>query len=263
MEKKKKNIAEVAVKKEKKDVWAGAQSLMKKPTTQAQAMERNLILMTAKALNVSPFGVNILGNLPYINKLGLKEKHEEYEINNKIEYNWIQYAKDDKEKAICAARVVGKCDWVIGECSPSTIKMTTLTGYQNHMAQTRARNRAILEAYGTKIHEEMMNNIQKMVSKKEITESEAANIGNAVTSSSEEMVPDKNQKALPVINQEAPNQSNFLDQLRKEVYKAGAKTPKEAVDLINKKTGLKLSDLKLSEKHASIVLEQWLNSNKK
>lgn len=57
--------------------------------------------------------------------------------------------------------------------------------------------------------------------------------------------------------------TNYLNQLKQEVYKAGAKNTKEAVGLINKKTGLTLKDMNLSEKHASIVLEQWLNSNKK
>lgn len=54
------------------------------------------------------------------------------------------------------------------------------------------------------------------------------------------------------------SQTNFKEQLKVEVFKLGAKTEKEAVDIINKKTGLKLTDLKLTEKHAEMVLFQFL-----
>jgi len=265
--KKKKTTAIKVV--EKKEIWAGAQSLMTKPTNEKQNIERNLIILTAKALNISPFGVNILGNLPYTNKLGLAEKKDQYNKGAKVEYRWIQYAKDDKEKAICEARLTDKekplCDWITGECSPATMKMSTLAGYQNHMAQTRAHNRAIYETYRTRIHEEMMANIQRMLKAKEVSEEEASQIGNAAASSSEEIVLDKNikSKSLPLpMGKSNTVPTNFLDQLRKQVYKAGAKTEKEALEIINKKTGLKLTDLKITEKHASLVLEKFLTSKK-
>ena len=57
---------------------------------------------------------------------------------------------------------------------------------------------------------------------------------------------------------ETKTPTNYLEQLKTEVYKAGAKTAKEAVEIINKKTGLKLTDLKLTEKHAEIVLFNYL-----
>jgi hypothetical protein len=77
-------------------------------------------------------------------------------------------ALNDTDKAICKARVIDRhtkepvADWVIGECSPATTKMKTLAGYQNHMAQTRAHNRAVEEAYGMQIHEETLENLGKL-----------------------------------------------------------------------------------------------------
>lgn len=264
--KKLKKTTAIAV-KEKKAIWASAQSLMQKPrdkTPEQWQYEKNLIMTASKALNISPFGVNILANLPYINKLGLKEKQEQYNRGARLIYNWIQRAKDDSEKAICDAKVVigtkDLCDWITGECSPSTIKMGTLKGYQNHMAQTRARNRAILETYGVKIHKEMMTNIQKMIKGKEVSEEQASRIGGAITTSVEEIVLDKTTKPAALLPQAKSNATNYLEQLRAEVYKAGAKNAKEAIEVINKKTGLKLKDLELTEKHAQIVLFTYLNA---
>lgn len=54
------------------------------------------------------------------------------------------------------------------------------------------------------------------------------------------------------------NATNFLEQLKAEAYKAGAKNEKEALSLINKKSGLKITSLKMSEKHAEIVLKAYL-----
>ncbi len=177
---------------DKKLVWAGAKKLLGKADNAKEAKEKNMILLASKVLNVSPFGVNILGSLPYINKLGLKQKTKQYNPNSKFIYEWIKTSKDDEDKAICSCKIVdgkGKdiTDWIIGECSPASMKMGTLKGYQNHMAQTRARNRAILEAYGERIHEEMMANIEKLSKKQEITTQEAANIGDATVTSVEEV----------------------------------------------------------------------------
>jgi hypothetical protein len=148
--------------------------------------------------------------------------------------------------------------------------MSTLKGYQNHMAQTRARNRAILETYGVKIHEEMMTNIQKMIGKKEVTEEVAGQIGGAITTSVEEAVIDKNNKpekiTTPLKSSVKSNATNYLEQLKAEVYKAsGMKkdlTEEEAIKIVNTRTGLKLKDLKLTEKHAQIVLFTWLDQKK-
>lgn len=156
-----------------------------------QEKEVKIIRMVSKALSISPLGVNILGLNPYINKLGLDEKARQYAPKVEYKYNWVQIAKDDTEKAICQCKlVVGEkdlCDWVLGECSPASVKMGTLKGYQNHMAQTRARNRAIYETFGSRMHEELLVSVMGMVEQKESSPKDAQRLIGAVSSSAEEM----------------------------------------------------------------------------
>lgn len=56
------------------------------------------------------------------------------------------------------------------------------------------------------------------------------------------------------------NATTYLEQLKAEVFGAGAKDEKTAVKIINERTGLKLTDFKITEKHAKSVLFQFLNS---
>jgi hypothetical protein len=194
----------------KKEVWLGSQSLMGSVVPNSkESKERALVNMTARVLDVSPFGVNILGNLPYINELGLKQKNEYYgKGKNQFKYNWVKRAMDDAEKAICECKIVvgdkDITDWITGECSPSTMKMGTLKGYQNHMAQTRARNRAIKEAYGVNIHEDMMANIERLYGNKSISEKQKDALeyhaGKATSTSMEEIELEKNAKFTPINN---------------------------------------------------------------
>lgn len=181
------------VKKQKQALsFAGASTLIGSPQTQKEVNERKVIVLAAKALAISPFGVNILGSLPYINNKGLKEKMSAYASEAFVEYDWVQYAKDDTEKAICKARVVKGskplCGWVVGECSPKTIKMGTLAGYQNHLAQTRAENRAMEAAFGTRIRKELFENIARLLGNKETDESTANKVMTAANTTAEEAV---------------------------------------------------------------------------
>lgn len=247
----KKKAKALAKTKEKELVWAGAKSLLGKPKDAKEDYERKIILLTAKVLGVSPFGVNILGSLPYINKLGLAEKQVQYNPKATRAYNWIQFSKDDTDKAICQCKIVIKggpdlCDWIVGECSPSTMKMGTLKGYQNHMAQTRARNRAILEVFGVRIHEEMMGNIQKMVQKEQITKEQATTMTNAVATSVEEIEPGK--KKTQIITSMASNAGKILagEKEKKDIEsycrELGADDPNKAYDLIKKLTGISFNE---------------------
>lgn len=209
-----------------KAVWGGAQQLMNKPATDAEGRSRQLILLASRALRVSPFGVNILGDVPYINKLGLMQKAKDYKPAVSFLYNWIRYAEDDNAKAICACKVVeGKrelSDWVIGECSPSSMKMSTLKGYQNHMAQTRARNRAILEVFGYKIHEDMMENIKRLTEAGAMTERQARLMEGAAASTAEEVNVDVVQ-----IRTEKAKTSVEVSKLLEYAVKCGAKPGQE------------------------------------
>jgi len=243
----------------KKAIWLGAQRLMNKPQTPQEIKERNLILVTAKVLGVSPFGVNILGNIPYINKLGLTQKAKEYKPNIQFKYNWVKYANDDTEKAICACKLVEEdkdlTDWVIGECSPSTQKMGTLKGYQNHMAQTRARNRAILEAFGVKIHEEMLANITKLYEQKQITDQEAQVIGSAAIVSAEEI--DEADKQKPLFSDDKDFNELFANELFALARQYGAKVGQEK-QFIEAKIGHNLDLNHPTKKYISMMKAQFL-----
>lgn len=263
MAKKNKTTKAITTKKdEKKLLWLGGQRLMQKPMTQKETSERKLIIMTAKVLGVSPFGVNILGNLPYINHIGLEEKAKQYGGENlQFKYAWIKYSQDDTDKAICQCKVMKDnkdlTDWIVGECSPSSMKMGTLKGYQNHMAQTRARNRAIQEAFGIKIHEEMLQNIEKLYQQKQITEKEADKMSVATTTSVEEM------------NQETPQPQTSLfagDGELKGLYKLaremGAENGKER-QFIQETTGIVPDWENLTRKQISILKTSLLSKEVK
>lgn len=149
-------------------MWAGGNKLLEKSTNKDVQKEKNAILVMSNMLGVSPFGVNILGGVAYLNKLGRSQKLDQYSKGKfMVEYNWIQRALSDTDKAICDARIVDKATgvpqspWMTGESSPASMKMGTLAGYQNHLAQTRAHNRAIEEMYGVEIHQEMLENLGK------------------------------------------------------------------------------------------------------
>lgn len=232
----KKQITKAVAKKEnskKQEIWAGAQHLMgRTPEGTKEMRERRLILLTAKVLGVSPFGVNILGSVPYINKLGLMQKAKEYEPEVKFAYNFIQLAKDDAEKAIVSCMLKDHddkpmTDWIMGECSPSSMKMGTLKGYQNHMAQTRARNRAILEAFGARIHEDMMEKIQQQYLNGKITEEQKDKVimemGPAGTASAEEIQEEKKgQGTLDSIVDSAELWKDIMELARKNGARAGS-----------------------------------------
>ena len=69
-------------------------------------------------------------------------------------------------------------------------------------------------------------------------------------------------KPTTVIQSEEPSKTNYLENLKKAVYKAGAKTEAEAVKIINERTGLVLKDFNITEKNAQLVLFAFLNEKK-
>lgn len=202
----KKTVTRAVAKARKKSlVWAGAKLLIGKAKDAKAEQDRQLINMVAEVLEVSPFGINILGNQPYINNLGLKQKKEKYGPKTQFEYEWVQIAIDDKMKSVVKVRIVDKegealMPYIIAECSNQTMSMSTLYGYQNHMSQTRGENRAVKYLWGVKIHEDMLIEIGKRI---ERTSNEAdkkllSKVAGAVTVSAEEMPP----ATRPVENEE-------------------------------------------------------------
>ena len=272
MEKSKKNKTKVKSKSKalvkkttkRKLLWLGAQHLMGTPKDAQEKRERDIILLTSKILKISPFGINILGNLPYINKLGLVQKAKEYASKVRFVYRWIHHSRDDSDKAICECKLMtgskNLTDWITGECSPSSTKMSTLKGYQNHMAQTRAKNRAIYEAFGERMHREMMSNIEKAYSRKTITPVEIKDMGGAVSVSAEE-IQEKKKRGQKEQIIKSETKGSKIEEL-KTMLKGNTDIQKKA-DL-KKRTGIVLmKGFEMTDTHAGLLVATLLNNETK
>ena len=216
--------------------------MLEKTSDKREEVAKQTVFLVARALQISPFGVNVLGGVPYINKIGLTQKAKKYSSTVRYEFDWVKVAMDDLEKAICKCRVMdgetALTDWVLGECSPSSMHMGTLKGYQNHMAQTRAKNRAIIEAFGVKMHEDMLIGIDKLIGSGHATEEQKALAGRAVSTSVEE-VGAPNVPAAPV----APKAINLL---KASTWMYGA-TKGNELAFIEEKLGRKIALAGLSD----------------
>lgn len=193
MNKRKITLKKVVNKKNNDLMFAGAGDLMKKSESEQHQKKKGYILAIAKILNISPLGVTILGGLPYINNLGKKQlTQEKFHKGSSFIYNWVRRSETDDDKAICEVKIViGKKEltpWVVGECSPGSMKMGTLKGYQNHIAQTRAENRAMQFLDGLKTHELLLKGIAEYTRKGIVTPEESEKLLESVsTASAEEM----------------------------------------------------------------------------
>lgn len=260
MEKKKAKTKKVVVGKEK-EIWAGAKFLMGGTQSEREKKERNLVLLASKVLNVSPFGINILGNQPYLNKIGLWQKAKQYAKNTRFQYSWPKFSENDSDKAVCACKVLNGSieltDWVYGECSPSSTKMSTLKGYQNHIAQTRARNRAIFEAFGIQIHEEMMANIAEYISKQKGEDKNVSSLGSLTSSSAEEVNEEKK-------NGEAKKESVNVntEKLKVLAIQNGAKVGEEK-ERLEELTGHSVNLDDPTDKYLEMIEAQVLNKTVK
>ena len=186
----KKKTRAITTRKEKRElVFAGATSLMgvdPKKLGPAEVAAHKARTLVARALGIPPNTVVIMGNVPYVDNHGRKQKMGDYAPRAQFEYDYVQIATDDTMKAIVKCRIVEidyhgddpiqspvkkpLCGWVIGECSPLTTRMSTLKGYQNHLAQTRAENRAFEAAFGTKFRSDLYAGIARELGVKDAGE---------------------------------------------------------------------------------------------
>jgi hypothetical protein len=253
-------VAHATAPESKKLVFAGARQLMTRPGTQKEANDRKLVIIVAQAHNISPFGVNVLGNQPYVNNLGRKEKLEQYDPHATFEFNWVQRALNDTDKAICEARLVDKqgkplTPWIVGECSPVSMKMSTLAGYQNHMAQTRAENRCIQHLYGLRMHKEMLENVARLLSVGQIDERTASRAIEAGRVSAEEI--NHKSSVQPSTQQELPTIQLDGDQAF-EIAKKKIKASRNSGDLIE--VSKKIAKSKLYNAEQKKELEALINA---
>src|SRR3990167_1899776 len=254
-------------------VFAGASRLMKSPTNSKENNERKMILTVAKAINISPLSFVIMGNLPYVDNKGRKEKLEAYSAGSKFEYNWVRRSEDDTDKAICEARIVTKSNkaltpWIAGECSPASIKMSTLKGYQNHMAQTRAENRAFEYLYGIKLRNELIVGIQKMMTSGEVDPQIGQKSLSAGGRSAEEWSGDNKEPQAPVFDGKSEISANKkeIDELIRTALTRGFSSEIGIVAGVNRllKLKVKIKSLdQLSKIQISSVMVALLQKPKK
>ena len=214
----------LSIKKQKRElVFAGAASLMGVDTKKlgpAEVAAHKARTLVARALGIPPNTVVIMGNQPYVDNHGRKHKMADYAKTAQFEYDYVQIATDDNMKAIVKCRIITieyypnaqvenpkeitkpLSGWVIGECSPKTTRMGTLIGYQNHLAQTRAENRAFEAAFGVRFRKDLYEGVARELGVKQeemdditiVPEAELAlNAGNT---SAEEAVPMKKDPSL-------------------------------------------------------------------
>ena len=225
----------LVVKKDKDLLWAGSKDLFGQFGSEKDRQKRDSLLVVSQALKITPFGVNMLGGLPYINNLGLKQKSlQDYHKGANFKYQWIRRSEDDSDKAICEARIVDArkkalTPWIAGEASPASMKMGTLKGYQNQMAQTRAENRAIRYLDGLRMHQDLIAEITKLRDGGRVDEKTASEAVLATTVPAEEMnvegegktrqlpmLPQKSEKSNPIeIAAKAINEARSTDTLKK------------------------------------------------
>lgn len=248
MEKKTKAISK---RKEKRElVFAGASSLMgvdPKKLSATEVVAHKARILASKALGIPPNTVVMMGGNVYVDNHGRKSKLADYAPKAQFEYEYVQIAKDDNEKAIVKCRIMklrekpnefgnliadALCGWVIGECSPATTRMGTLKGYQNHLAQTRAENRAFEAAFGVRFRKDLYEGIGRelgIAPDAVDTESPEVNIAlQAGNTSAEEAVPMKKEtvafdaykNAMKVFHQKetAKELELFRQQIRRSTH---------------------------------------------
>lgn len=176
-------------------MFGGANVLISKANNDEVNKHKRYIMAVSGVLEISPLAVTILGGLPYIQNLGKKQLLHKFFKKSSFKYNWVKRSENDDDKAICEVKIVegnkDLTDWIVGECSPASLKMGTLKGYQNHIAQTRAQNRAVQELCGELIHEKLLKGINSLVDKGNVSEKEASVMLNASLASAEEVIEDK------------------------------------------------------------------------
>src|SRR3990167_2285931 len=100
-----------ALSKEKKQdlVFAGATHLMGADPSKMRPAEiaaHKARMLVAKALGIPATTVVVMGNVPYVDNHGRKYKLAEYAPMAQFEYDYVQIAKDDNEKAIVKCRTI-------------------------------------------------------------------------------------------------------------------------------------------------------------
>jgi len=220
---------------EKKPAFENMQSIMNNGREDLAAQGAyDLIMVACKVFELPPQGITVLGNAPYINKVGWKIKQNQLLKGSVVKTLWVHHATPLEKYAIVEAKVLDKegkeVASAIGEATEASIKLTAVKQTLNMMAETRAKNRALFDALVAETYEKALAVMEEM----KLSEETKRKIGETARVTAEEM----NEKEQPL---EPPKPkvetTNYLERLKIRLYKLGAKTPEQAFKLIEKKTG--------------------------
>ena len=218
----------------------------------ASVEARNMLFLACQVFELPPQGVAILGGQPYINKVGWKVKQGVLAADSRIETKWIHHATPSEKYAIVEAYLLDKdgkeLARAIGEATEANIKLAAVKQTLNMMAETRAKNRVLYDALIQKTLTSAMDKMQEMQLSKDTQDK----IGNAAKSSAEEM------NMTETVTQ--PPKTKYVEKLKIQLYKAGAKTPKDAFKLIEEATGAVVQSFEeLTEDMAAEILQAVMN----
>jgi len=231
----------VVKKEENKPAWESMTTIMSKSRDDVRAAGAyRTLMLSSKAFEIPPQGINIMGDQPYINKVGWKYKMYEKLPKAVIETEWIHYATPSEKWAIVKAVVkVGEetVGSAIGEATEMNIKLAAVKQTLNMMAETRAKNRAMYDALIGVVFKEAMKNIEAMRKKDNLTEEEVLKIQDAAKVTAEEMDM-REQKVAPTAKPAKPaSTTDYIIQLKNKLHALGANNAAAARKMYYSRTG--------------------------
>lgn len=201
-------------------------------------VSRKMLMLASKIFEVPVQGVTILGGNPYLNKVGLRFKTEAYYEGFQTTTEFIHYADPREKWAICKATVYDKDMKVIasatGEATPDNIKLAMVKQTLNMMAETRAENRALSKLTAPKMYKDAMQKMTEIAKEQKMTQDQMDSIANAGKVSAEEI--DKSEDKAPTTKETMQAQSSYIERVKIQAFKSGAKSELDTLEMINKVT---------------------------
>jgi predicted translin family RNA/ssDNA-binding protein len=228
-------------------VWSNASQIMTNAREDIKtAVAQQMMSLATAVYKLPPQGITILANQPYINKTGWKMKMREYhEDKYRIRTEWKHLADPSEKYAICEAIIEvkdSKGNWdevsrAIGEATEASIKLQAVKQTLNMMAETRAKNRAMAEFIGARALEDAVKTLNIMRNKNEVSSDQVNVISGAAGVTAEEM------NAPETRTVDAGKAFSFVEKLKVELFKRGAKTARQAIEMVNEVTNAQLSSI--------------------
>jgi len=184
--------------------WADMTILLDKPKTPTELKSQQMILFISEAFGLPPQGINILGGKPYINKDGLTFKLWEYFGDQivSVKQRLLKVAEKPEDQAVGKVIITIEDSHVsekkqfeaFGTASARNIQMSTIRGFANELALTRAFNRCVRQMVIKPMYDTFIQKMRQLSKDKQ----RMALIG--FESVSAEEMPDREEKTVEVID---------------------------------------------------------------